>query len=121
MRKIGAVAKPFCLKEEGLCWEGGVSRVGSKLYLIEGVLHGHLQVQCALSGVFFDKSISQEMLLCVSDGLYTSAGRECYVGGRVIDSMDVVESFDGRIDLSALLRAEIQSIQQDYHYANQIQ
>ncbi|WP_235853092.1 hypothetical protein [Helicobacter labacensis] len=121
MRKIGALAKPFCLKEGDLCWEGGVCRVGDKLYLVEGSLHGHLQVQCALSGVFFDKPISEELVLCVSDGLYTSAQRECYVGGRFIDSLDVVESFDGCIDLSALLRAEIQSIQQDYHYADQIQ
>ncbi|MFC3848189.1 hypothetical protein ACFOPX_06600 [Helicobacter baculiformis] len=121
MRKIGAAAKHFCVKEEGLCWEGEVRRAQAKLYLVEGKLYGHLEVQCASSGTLFEKPISQEMVLCICDGLYTSTDRECYVGGKILDSMDVVESFDGCIDLSALLHAEIQSIRQDYHYANQNQ
>ncbi|TSA85992.1 hypothetical protein FNE76_02595 [Helicobacter mehlei] len=119
MRKIGMRAKPFTCQLERIELEGLVSRVGSKLYLLEGHLHGVLSVPCALSGTIFDKPISQDLRLLISDGIYKPAKAQepIYLeNGFCMETMDVVESLDGCIDLEALLDSEMQSIQADYHY-----
>ncbi|WP_233705118.1 hypothetical protein [Helicobacter bizzozeronii] len=119
MKKIGTHAKPFTCHLDRMELEGQVSRVGSKLYLVEGRLHGVLSVSCALSGTIFDKPISQDLRLLVFDGIYkpTKAQEPIYLeNGLCMETMDVVESLDGCIDLEALLDSEVQSIQADYHY-----
>ncbi|WP_233702752.1 hypothetical protein [Helicobacter felis] len=119
MRKIGTGPKPIHVEVGGLCLEGELWRVDSKLFLLEGKLHGVVEVACASSGVLFNKSITQEVLFCFSDGIYQGAQREQHIGGRLVDTMDIVESLDGCIDLNALLLAEVQSIHSDYHYKDQ--
>ncbi|WP_233704394.1 hypothetical protein [Helicobacter cynogastricus] len=120
MRKISASPKPIRVEAEGLCLEGELWRVDSKLFLLEGKLCGEMEVACASSGVLFNKTISQKILFCFSDGIYQGTQRQQYIGGRLVDTMDIVESLDGCIDLNALLLAEAQSIHSDYHYKDQI-
>lgn len=119
MKRVTFSPKSFNFCASGMHLEGHVRRVGSRLYLLEGKLYGLLSVQCASSGDVFDKPIMQQVRLVISDGIYTPPKSKDFIyleSGLLIESMDVVESFDGYVDIAALLDSEVQSIQADYHY-----
>lgn len=49
----------------------------------------------------------------ISDGLWDTQSQSLD-----FDNLDVIESFNGFIDLSEILRSEVESIRLDYHYTD---
>lgn len=49
----------------------------------------------------------------ISDGLWDTQSQSLD-----FDNLDIIESFNGFIDLSEILRSEVESIKLDYHYAD---
>ncbi|BDR27842.1 DUF177 domain-containing protein [Helicobacter suis] len=112
MQKIGYSSSPIAYEHEGIRLEGGVKRISSNLFLLEGHLQGRIQVECARSAKPFFKEILQDLKVFICDGIFDP--KEGNEAG--IDALDVIESFDGMIDIADVLYSEVQSIQADYHY-----
>ncbi len=114
MRKIAFnVPKAFSLEHEGVVLEGEVVRVGTKLFRLKAHLKGELILVCDTSGKEFKKSLDESLVLHISDGLWDTQSQSLD-----FDNLDVIESFNGFIDLSEILRSEVESIRLDYHYAD---
>ncbi|WRA09009.1 hypothetical protein KVM17_00955 [Helicobacter pylori] len=114
MRKIAFNApKAFSLEHERVVLEGEVVRVGAKLFRLEARLKGELMLVCDTSGKEFKKSLDESLVLHISDGLWDTQSQSLD-----FDNLDVIESFNGFIDLSEILRSEVESIRLDYHYAD---
>ncbi|WP_104748522.1 hypothetical protein [Helicobacter cetorum] len=112
MRKILSNApKKFSLEHEGVVLEGEVVRVGAKLFCLKAQLKGELMLTCNMSGKEFKKNINEPLVLHISDGLWDMQSQSL-----VFDNLDIIESFNGFIDLSEILRSEVESIKLDYHY-----
>ncbi|WP_104760804.1 hypothetical protein [Helicobacter cetorum] len=112
MRKITPNApKQVSLEYEGVVLEGEVMRVNAKLFCLKARLKGELMLACNMSGEEFKKNIDEPLVLHISDGMW---GMQSQSLG--FDNLDVIESFNGFIDLSEILRSEVESIKLDYHY-----
>lgn len=102
----------FCVRLEQVCLEGSLSLSqkfsAESLVEIRGRLSGIISVVCDLSGEEFEKPISEEVSLLLSDGLYTP---------RQVDGgfLDVIECKNGIIDLEEILLSEVELIKSDYH------
>ncbi|WP_163566236.1 DUF177 domain-containing protein [Helicobacter suis] len=112
MQKIGYSSSPIAYEHEGMRLEGGVKRISSNLFLLEGHLQGRIQVECARSAKPFFKEILQDLKIFICDRVFDPKERN----EAGIDALDVIESFDGMIDIADVLYSEVQSIQADYHY-----
>lgn len=108
-KRIGREAREFSLVSDGLLMQGKVFRDKENLYLIEALLEGSLEVVCDVSGEVYLKPIREDLLLRVSDGFF-SPSRE---GDGPID--DVIECFDGFLDLDEILAGEVALISSGYH------
>ncbi|PAF48883.1 hypothetical protein BKH41_04440 [Helicobacter sp. 12S02232-10] len=110
MRKITQTPKEFSLKSEGLVLKGEISRKASKLFRMDASLSGTLELICDMSGDSFLKEFSDSLVLYISDGLWDMQSQSLK-----FDDFDVIEFFDGFIDIGYILESEIESIKMDYH------
>ncbi|WP_394909465.1 hypothetical protein [uncultured Helicobacter sp.] len=108
-KKITSSPKPFSLESEGLELSGSLVRVDSQIFKLEGKLSGSLELICNRSGEAFVKHFSESLVLYISNGLWDTQSQSG------LDSLDVIEFFDGFIDIEYILQSEIESIKMDYH------
>ena len=108
-RKIVSQEKQFVIDRDGLKLECVIYRKTNKLCILKGELSGSLLVQCDRSGEEFLKQIKQDLVLYISDGLWDTQSQS------ELDSFDVVEFFDGFIDIESIFQTEIELIKSDYH------
>lgn len=101
--------KSFQLQKEGLHLDGTLSRIDSKIIKLDGHLDGELELICDRSGEKFTKKFSESLVLYISDGIWHMQNQ------NMLGSFDVIEFFDGFIDLDSILHSEIESIRTDYH------
>ncbi|AFI05086.1 DUF177 domain-containing protein [Helicobacter cetorum] len=114
MRKIASnVPKKISLEYEGVSLEGEVVRLNGKIFRLNARIKGELMLVCSLSGKEFKRQIDEPLVLHVSDGVWDMQSQS--LG---FDNLDVIESFNGFIDLSEILRSEVESIKLDYHYTD---
>jgi len=104
-KKIGTAPKSVKIEREGVRLEGELSRREGNLTDFKGKLSNNIEVQCSRCGQEFDLPVDEDVFLKFSDGLYRGSDPEA----------DVIEFFDGKIDLDAVLNSEIESIRLDYH------
>ncbi|PAF44450.1 hypothetical protein [Helicobacter sp. 11S02596-1] len=110
MRKITQVPKVFSLESEGLVLRGEIARKSSKLFCMQANLNGSLELVCDISGESFFKDFDESLVLYISDGLWDMQSQSLK-----LDDFDVIEFFDGFIDIGYILESEIASIKMDYH------
>ncbi|PAF54088.1 hypothetical protein BKH42_02425 [Helicobacter sp. 13S00482-2] len=110
MRKITQLPKSFCIVSDGIELRGQIYKKASKIFQIDAVLKGSIEVICDLSGDFFTKNFEQPLVLYISDGLWDIQSQS-----SKLDDFDIIEFFDGFIDLDYILQSEIESIKMDYH------
>lgn len=110
-RKVRNCVRTFLLTKDNLTLSGEVSfkrRVQDiDLFLLKAKLSGDIEVTCDKSGEKFVKKIDEDLVLYIADGIWDMQSQN--------ESIDVVEFFDGFIDLDYILQSEIDSIQLDYH------
>lgn len=104
-KKIGRVPKSVELTQDGVTLKGELQLGKDALTDFKGKLSDNIQVQCAKCGETFTLALDEELVLKFSDGIYRGFDEEA----------DIIEFYDGSIDLGEVLRSEIESIKLDYH------
>jgi len=104
-RRVTAEAQAFSLKRGELVMEGAVRKRTPLLVLMEAEIKGTLEVDCFRCADSFDIILDEEVSLLISDGIYHGQDEQ----------YDVVEMYDGSIDLDAVFESEIAMLESDYH------
>ncbi len=104
-KKIGAQTKKVDVSKEGLRIEGTLRRAQGTLVDLGGRMSGEVEVECIRCGESFSLAIDEDLKLRLSDGVYRGFDEEA----------DVVEFYDGSIDMEQILDSESASIKLDYH------
>lgn len=107
--KISSQSKSFSFKKNELVLECSIVRKNYKLALLTGFIRGTVSLRCDLSGEEFDYRVDQELVVYISDGIWDMQSQSDLM------SFDVIEFFDGFIDIGYILDSEIESIKSDYH------
>lgn len=116
-RKITSTPKAFEVCADGLCLAGEIYAKERGLFCIDARLQGELELICDRSGEPFMQAIDEMLVLYISDGFWdTQSQRSGAFDTGALDALDVIECFDGLIDLDSILQSEIESIKLDYHY-----
>lgn len=110
MRKITQTPKDFSISIDGIELKGQISRKASKIFEMNAMLKGSLELTCDISGDLFVKSFEQPLVLYISDGIWDVQSQNSR-----LDDFDIIEFFDGFIDVEYILQSEIESIKMDYH------
>ncbi len=108
-RKISSTPKSFSLQKDGISLNGYIKEVQKGLFILQGKLSGKISLICDISGEEYDKELDEDLVLHISDGLWDMQSQS-------LDTFDVIEFFDGFIDLDFILQSEIESIKLDYHH-----
>ena len=104
-RKITKTPLDFELQSSEIIFKGYLEYHSGKLVLLKASLSGVLEKDCDTCAQTFPLKVDENVEFFLSDGIYD--GDE--------DELDVVESFDGFVDLEELLASEIELIKSDYH------
>lgn len=104
-RRISHEPQIFELEKEGLRFSGTLRKHRSGLVLLEATIGGKLGVDCYRCGDSFDIMPDEKVEFLISDGAFE--GQD--------DVYDVVEMFNGVVDLDEVFDSEIALIASDYH------
>lgn len=102
--KIGSEPLNISHEYEGISFNGTLKRKNAEQVLATGELNGVLRHFCDSCGQALEIDVNESLELCLNDGA-TSA-----------QELDIVEFYDGFIDLDELINSEIESIKSDYFY-----
>ena len=106
LRKVTSTPLDFSLKSNEISFKGYLEYYKGKLILLNADIKGSLKTPCDVCGDEFCMNLSEKVEFLISDGLYEDDGS--------LD-LDVVESFNGQVDMEELLNSEIELIKSDYH------
>lgn len=118
MRKITHTPKDIAIRidnqgesmEEFVTLEGQIKRIDSQILHLDGKVYGQLELICDVSGELYAKTLDYPLSLYVSDGIWDIQRQS-----KKLDSFEVIEFFDGFVDLRYILESEIESVRNDYH------
>lgn len=115
IRKINFEPKKinFRFKDSGadIVLIGKLYRVDNGLVKLDSIIQGDIKLTCYLSGEPFVKSINDNISFLIKDGIWTPKHSKNFN----YDDFDVLECFDGYIDLQKIVISELESIKLDYH------
>jgi len=106
LRKVTKTPLDFIVKSNEITFKGYLEYHGGKLILLKATLSGMLQKACDTCAEEFNMPVNEEVEFFISDGIYEDENDI---------ELDVVESFDGIVDIDELLNSEIELIKSDYH------
>jgi uncharacterized metal-binding protein YceD (DUF177 family) len=106
--KINQIPKPFSIEEEGIVLSGALQKRSLHQVVLAGEIEGKVIVDCDRCGAVFDVMASYPIDFTLSD-----------VVAEDKDDLDIIEFLDGEIDISFVLRSEINAIRGEYHYCEQ--
>lgn len=105
--RLSAVAYPFRLNLDNVVFEGELKRKDAKLAEIAMQMKGVVYRICDSCGKEMELEIDEKLNLLASNGIFKDEE------GKM---SDVVEFFDGQIDLIELGISELESYLSDYFY-----
>lgn len=97
------------IQKDDLTLHGSVVRGKDSLVDLEGTLRGSVEVECARCGKSFSVPIDEPLILKLSDGVYKGFDNEA----------DIIEFYNGSVDMQELIDSEYESIRLDYHICNE--
>jgi hypothetical protein len=106
LRKVTSTPIDFELKSEKITFKGYLQYHSGKLILLKANLTGFVEKSCDICAEEFNLSVDENVEFFISDGIYESDDKI---------ELDVVESFDGTVDMEELLDSEIELVKSDYH------
>jgi uncharacterized metal-binding protein YceD (DUF177 family) len=106
LRKVTKIPLDFEVKCDEITFKGYLEYHSGKLILLKANMSGFLLKPCDICAEEFRLTVDEKVEFFISDGLYES--------DHDIE-FDVVESFDGIVDIEELLASEIELIKSDYH------
>ena len=98
---------PFELNLDGLIFNGELEKINQNLVSCKGRIVGKIAHNCDRCGEDINLKLDEDVNLILSDGIYKDKEEN-------LD--DVVEFFDGFINLEELLTSEIEAFKSDYFY-----
>ncbi|MSN96455.1 DUF177 domain-containing protein [Campylobacter sp. FMV-PI01] len=96
---------PFSIERDELNFSGYLLKKSQNLVDLNGKIVGKITHQCDRCGDEIFLNLNERVNLVLSDGIYKSEILE-----------DVIEFFDGEIDLKEVLNSEIELLKSDYFY-----
>ncbi len=112
-RKITNEPRQFTLKldDEGVSVEiyGSIYKMSNGLIKIDSNLIGSIDLVCDISGDNFTKKLNEHIIIFANNGIYNSNN---HIND---DHFDVIEFFDGYVNLDSIFRGELESIKLEYH------
>ena len=106
LRKVTSTPLDFVVKSNDVTFKGYLEYYKGKLILLKANVSGPLLTQCDICANEIAMKVDENIEYFISDGLYEDDGGV---------NLDVVESFDGSVDIEELLNSEIELIKSDYH------
>jgi len=110
MKKITKQPKNVELCYENVHLKAQLSRLDDRMLRLDGEIFGEIELICDISGEAYIKSLKQPLVLYISDGFWDAQSQS-----KKLQSFDVIEFFDGFIDLDYISQSEIEIIRSDYH------
>jgi len=91
--------------KDGVSIVGRLEKVNRDSVKLDSTFKSTVTVTCSRCGKEFTKEVEYPLELILSDGRYNNS-----------DEIDVIEFFDGNIDITYISESEIASIQEDYNF-----
>ena len=106
LRRVTKTPLDFEVKSNEITFKGYLEYHKGKLILLKAKLYGYIQKDCDICAEEFKMPLDEDIELFISDGIFEDEDNV---------SLDVVESFDGEVEIEELLHSEIELIKSDYH------
>ncbi|MDA3077235.1 DUF177 domain-containing protein [Campylobacter sp. JMF_04 NA10] len=97
----------FDIQSGGVKFSGELHKSGESLYQCNAQICGAIPYICDRCGSEFELNLDENVDLMLSDGIYKGS-----------DSLDVIEFFEGSIDIDEILQSEVEAIKSDYFYCD---
>lgn len=92
-------------------FSGEALKTNKTMVKCSGIMEGILPHVCDRCAEGFELKVNERVEVFASDGLYKDQEGE--------ELLNVIEFFDGLIDLEVALQSEIEAFKSDYHYCGQ--
>lgn len=102
---------PVEYRAQGVECLGTLSQKAKELVKLEGILKADLVVSCDRCGADVKFGYNEPLKIQISNGAYSNSN----------DDLDIIESFDGTIDMDEIVESELNMIKSDYYYCEQCQ
>ena len=90
---------------------GEALKTGKTMVKCTGQLEGILPHVCDRCGESFELAVNERVEVFAQEGLYEGQESE--------ELLNIIEFFDGSIDVDTILQSEIEAFKSDYHYCGQ--
>ncbi|RAX56606.1 hypothetical protein CCZ01_09000 [Helicobacter monodelphidis] len=106
-KKISKTPKSFEVAQEKMTLKGQLWHKQGALFELQATLSGEVLLICDRSGEEYIRGVDEEVHFFISDGLFAPKEGE--------EMLEVVEFFEGFVDISSILEGEIELIRAEYH------
>jgi len=106
LRRVTKTPLDFDIKSNEITFKGYLQYHGGKLILLKANLQGIILKDCDVCAEEFTMPLDEKIELFISDGMYKDEDGI---------NLDVIESFDGEVEIEELLHSEVELIRSDYH------
>lgn len=110
-KKIPATGIHFEISLDEIKFVGDVLKTSKTLVNCSGKMEGNFICLCDRCGESFPQMTNEKVEVFASDGLYEDKEGE--------ELLNVIEFFDGSINIDMILQSEIEAYKSDYHYCGQ--
>lgn len=100
---------PFEVLLDDLKFKGELKKINNKLVNCKGIILGSLNHFCDSCGDDLILNLNEDIELILSDGIYKG-------DSKTIE--DVMEFFDGYIDIMDIMHSEVEAFKGDYFYCD---
>ena len=107
LRRVTKTPLDFDIKSNEITFKGYLQYHGGKLILLKANLVGETLNDCDVCAEEFKMSLDEKIEFFISDGIYKDEDGIC---------LDVIESFNGAVEIEELLHSEVELIKSDYHF-----
>lgn len=106
-QKISNLPTKFNIEKNGVKFSGNLVKKDINLVSCNGKMQGEIPYICDFCGNDFKLCIDEEIDLLLSNGIFKD---------DEMVNLDVMEFFDGQIDLDEILQSELEAYKSDYLY-----
>lgn len=107
-KKIPQCGVDFETISENLKFSGKLNKESRNLVKCSGKIEGTLECQCDRCAEDITLEVNEKVDLLINEGFYKT-GEEL---------VEVMEFFDGVVDLDVVLQSEVETLKSDYHYCS---
>ena len=106
LRRVTKTPLDFDIKSNEITFKGYLQYHGGKLILLKANLLGSILKDCDVCAEEFKMPLDENIELFISDGMYKDEDGI---------NLDVIESFDGEVEIEELLHSEVELIRSGYY------